>query len=207
MAANIHGCCIKCNKTGGILLCNGCQKHFCFKHVNEHREQIEQELESLINEENLFENNIIQKNVSHELFNDIDIWKKDMIEQIKQIAKQAKEDLKQLIYQSNEILLENCKDIKENLRLLKESEDLSEIQLNKLSNELNNLKKEINSFQLIKSTNQIFLKIEKQKTFEINEINDKFSSLLNENNLINIEINHYNKQGNFILTKCFVSFF
>ncbi|CAF1094741.1 unnamed protein product [Rotaria sp. Silwood1] len=191
MAANIHGSCVKCGKTGGVLFCNGCQQTLCFKHVNEHRDELEKQLEDLISQENQFENDLAKRDDSHYLFNDIDQWKKETIEQVKQIAKQAKQDLRQLIDQSNENLLKSCEKLKENIRLLKESEDLSEIQLNKLSNELNNLKKEINTYQLIKSSNQIFLKIEKQ------EINEASQSKLpsNENLLPNMEQSHSKGQG------------
>ncbi|CAF4883851.1 unnamed protein product, partial [Rotaria sp. Silwood2] len=58
MAANIPGSCIKCGKTGGVLFCNGCQKTLCFKHVNEHRNELEKQLEDLISEENEFENDL-----------------------------------------------------------------------------------------------------------------------------------------------------
>ncbi|CAF1071870.1 unnamed protein product [Rotaria sordida] len=191
MTANIHGSCIKCGKSGGVLFCNGCQQTLCFKHVNEHRDELEKQLEDLINQENQFENDLTKKDDSHYLFNDIDKWKKETIEQIKQIAKQAKQDLRELINQSNEKLLKRCEEVKENVRLLKESEDLSEIQLNKLSNELNNLKKEINSFQLIKSSNSIFLKIEKQETNDISHI----KSSPNEIVLPCIEESHSKRVG------------
>src|SRR5580698_10507154 len=102
MAANLHGSCVKCGKTGGILLCNGCNQTLCFKHVNEHKDELEKELENLINQENDFENDLSKTGDSHYLFNEIDQWKKESIEQIKQIAKQAKQDLRQLINQSNE---------------------------------------------------------------------------------------------------------
>ncbi|CAF3056579.1 unnamed protein product, partial [Rotaria sp. Silwood2] len=191
MAANIPGSCIKCGKTGGVLFCNGCQKTLCFKHVNEHRNELEKQLEDLISEENEFENDLGKVDDSHYLFNDIDKWKKESIEQIKEIAKQTKQDLRQLINKSNEKLLKTCEKLKENIRLLKESEDLSEIQLNKLLNELNNLKEKLNIYQLIKSSNSIFLKIE---TKEINEI-----SLLSD--YLNIKIIYRVFQVNEIKTQ------
>ncbi|CAF3365161.1 unnamed protein product [Rotaria socialis] len=195
MAANIHGSCIKCGKTGGVLFCNGCQQTLCFKHVSEHRDEIEKQLEDLISQETQFENNLNQRDDSHDLFNDIDKWKKEMIEQIKQIAKQAKEDLRQLINQSNEKLFKKCEELKENLRLLKESEDLSEIELKKFSNELNHLNKEINAFQLIKSSNTMSIKIEQQQTNEISFP----KSPSNDNILPSVEQSHSKEQGSILI--------
>ncbi len=192
MAANLYMSCFKCGKSGGILLCNGCNKTLCFKHVNEHKEELEKELEDLINEENEFENNLCKKDDSHYLFNQIDQWKKESIEQIKEIAKQTKQDLRQIIYQSNQQLLQNSQQIKENLHLLKQSEDLSEITLIQLSNQFNHLKNQINSFQLIKSSNENFLRIEKQLN---NEIPQPKPPISNEKLSPDIEQTHLKSEG------------
>lgn len=194
MAANIHGSCVRCGKTGGLLFCNGCQQTFCFKHVNDHRDELERQLEDLINQENQFENDLLKRDNTHYLFNEIDQWKKETIEQVKQIAKQAKQDLRQFIDQSNEKLLKNSQELKENLLILKETESLSELQLIKLSNELNSLKKEINSFQLTKSSNSIFLKVEK---YESNDASQSQSqSSLNEHNSFHVNEVHLNGKRN-----------
>jgi len=195
MAANIQISCIKCGKTGVILLCNGCNKTLCFKHVNEHKEELEKELEDLINKENEFENNLCKIDDSHYLFNEIDQWKKESIEQIKQIAKQAKQDLRLLINQSNQKLIINSQKIKEELLLLKQSEDLSEIKLIKLINQFNDLKKEINSFQLIKSSNSNFLKVEKQQIYEIPRSKTPTIIPYNEKHSPHIEQTHSKREG------------
>ena len=161
MAANLYGSCVKCNKSSGILLCTGCNKTLCFEHVSEHKKEIDRNWEDLINEKNQFENNLSKTDDSHYLFTQIDQWKKETIEQIKEITKKAKKDLRELINKSHQELFKDLEIIKENVRLLKESEDLSEIQLIKLTNEFNQFKEKINSFQLIKSSNSNFLRVEK----------------------------------------------
>jgi hypothetical protein len=197
MAASIDVSCVRCGKNGGIVLCNGCNQILCFKHINEHKEELENELEELINKENQFENDLSKIDDSHYLFNHIDQWKKESIQQIKQIANQAKQDLRQLINQSNQQLLIHSQQIKENLRLLKESQDLSEIQLNKLSNQFNHLKKQIDSIQLIKSSNSIFLKIQKEK--QIDEFIPPKPSISNDNLFPNIEENHSKSEGSILI--------
>jgi hypothetical protein len=197
MAASIDVSCVRCGKNGGIVLCNGCNQILCFKHINEHKEELENELEELINKENQFENDLSKIDDSHYLFNHIDQWKKESIQQIKQIANQAKQDLRQLINQSNQQLLIYSQQIKENLRLLKESQDLSEIQLNKLSNQFNHLKKQIDSIQLIKSSNSIFLKIQKEK--QIDEFIPPKPSISNDNLFPNIEENHSKSEGSILI--------
>jgi len=197
MAASIDVSCVRCGKNGGIVLCNGCNQILCFKHINEHKEELENELEELINKENQFENDLSKSDDSHYLFNHIDQWKKELIQQIKQIANQAKQDLRQLINQSNQQLLIHSQQIKENLRLLKESQDLSEIQLNKLSNQFNHLKKQIDSIQLIKSSNSIFLKIQKEE--QINEFIPPKPSISNEKFSPNIEENHSKSEGSILI--------
>ena len=196
MAANLHGSCVKCGKTGGILLCNGCQQMLCFKHVNEHKDQLDKQLEDLINQQYQFENDISKTDQSHYLFNHIDQWKKESFEQIKQIAKQAKEDLTQLINQQNEKLKKNSEEIKEKLRLLKESEDLSEIELNHLTNQFNHLKKQIDSLILIKPSQINSLKIEKETdTYQT----PPAKIPIKENPLPNLEEIHSKEQGSLFI--------
>ncbi|CAF3461280.1 unnamed protein product, partial [Rotaria socialis] len=46
----LHDSCVKRGKNGGILFGNGCQRTLCFKHVNEHRDEIEKQFEDSINQ-------------------------------------------------------------------------------------------------------------------------------------------------------------
>lgn len=195
MAGNLDVCCIKCEKTGGTVLCNGCNKILCFKHINEHYLEIEKDFEDLIYQENEFENNILKNDDSHQLFYQIDQWKKDKIEEIKQIAKQTKENLKQLINQTNQKLLKELKLIKDNLYLLKQSQDLSENKLIHLTNQFNQLKNQINSFQLIKSTNSPSLQIENEQTDLITQIQPSPSTISIEKLSPYFQLTHSKKEG------------
>ncbi|CAF1179574.1 unnamed protein product [Adineta steineri] len=204
MAGHIHGNCVKCGKSGGILLCNGCQQTLCFKHVNEHKEELDKQLEDLIHDQDQFQNSLNKQDDSHHLFYEIDQWRKESIEHIKQIAKHAKQDLRLVINQSNEQLLKTCENLKENIHLLKQSEDLSEIQLIKLTNQFNDLKKEINSFQLIKpEVNSIFLKFQKQQINEIVPPPPPPPIIVPpiEKPLPNIEQIHTKQQGSIIISE------
>ncbi|CAF3740296.1 unnamed protein product [Rotaria socialis] len=106
---NLHDSCVKRGKNGGILFGNGCQRTLCFKHVNEHRDEIEKQFEDSINQKNQIENDISIRDDSHFLFNEIEQWKRENIEQIKKIAKQ---DLRKLNDESKEILLKIAKNLK-----------------------------------------------------------------------------------------------
>ncbi|UJR34361.1 hypothetical protein I4U23_021765 [Adineta vaga] len=197
MTGNLHGCCVKCGKNGGILYCNGCEQTLCFKHVNEHRNELEKDLENLIHEENQFELNLSKIDETSELFQEIDQWRKSSIEQIKQIAKQAKQDLKDLLFKSNEDLLNKSKLIQINLHLLKESDDFNEKQFKDLINQFNSLKKQINSFRLIKSYNSNFIQIEKEST---QSPPPPPSLPIIEKPLFNLEEIHSNQQGSVIIS-------
>jgi len=89
----------------------------------------------------------------------------------------------------------NSQKIKEELLLLKQSEDLSEIKLIKLINQFNDLKKEINSFQLIKSSNSNFLKVEKQQIYEIPRSKTPTIIPYNEKHSPHIEQTHSKREG------------
>jgi len=60
MSASISGKkqCVKCNKAGGILICDGCQQTFCVKHVNEHRQELANQLDGIMQEHDLLQQSL-----------------------------------------------------------------------------------------------------------------------------------------------------
>lgn len=82
----------------GIFKCEGCEERFCFKHANEHRDYLRDQLDELI-----FEHATICQ-TSHQneletsiLIEQINQWEKTSIETIQKTARDTREQFQRLI--------------------------------------------------------------------------------------------------------------
>jgi len=151
--------CSICNQTIGLLRCNDCFSQFCFEHVQEHKLNIDKQFNDLFEQQQTIEQQISNE---HPLFSQIDLWKKETINRIKFIAKQTKEHLKELLSKSNQRLIDKSRQIQNRIQTIQQSQQISEHNLKQIQNELQNLKNEIDSFELIKSNDELSLKIERK---------------------------------------------
>jgi hypothetical protein len=96
--------CVTCDKGIGQFKCEGCSQRFCTKHVAEHRQSLNQQLDNVILEHDIFQQTIIEdKNqINHHLMAYIDQWEQKSIDKIRQTAKDVREKVNQLedIYKS-----------------------------------------------------------------------------------------------------------
>ena len=144
--------CITCNKIAGHVLCVGCQQPFCLKHIGEHRQELNVQLDDIIQQHNLFEEDELKKSSTkkHPILKKIDKWEKDSIEKIKIAAEKVRKSLDEYLQQSKERLTKVCSDMKENLHTSREDDNFSEHDLNQWKEQLNKLKLEITSSSSIK---------------------------------------------------------
>jgi hypothetical protein len=138
--------CIKCDKGGGILICDGCQQSFCGKHVNEHRQELGVELDNIMQEHDSLQHEMEQSSQEENpLVKKIDEWEKDSIAKIQAAAKMARTTLQELLSKSKERLSKVCLDITKNLRSSREADDFSENDLIQWKEQLKELRSEITS--------------------------------------------------------------
>jgi len=106
--------CAKCaNKAAGILRCEGCLQIFCRKHLNEHRDLLNHQLDEIVLEHDTLQQTIVEnkgkQNKQHPVLNQIDKWEQDSIVKIQQIAEEARQQVKKLtssqIGKSNNVLV------------------------------------------------------------------------------------------------------
>jgi hypothetical protein len=93
--------CATCdNKSAGIFKCEGCSQIFCRKHVNEHRDILNHQLDEIVLEHDTLQQIITekndQKNFRYPLLQQIDQWEKDSVMKIQQTAEEAREQVEQL---------------------------------------------------------------------------------------------------------------
>lgn len=92
--------CVTCSKPIGILRCEGCQKLFCRKDLNEHRNGLTQQLDVLTTEHDAFQQVLNQTKAdpsSHALIRRIDAWEKESITKIRQAADEARRQIETFV--------------------------------------------------------------------------------------------------------------
>jgi uncharacterized Fe-S cluster-containing radical SAM superfamily protein len=88
--------CVTCNKGTGQFKCEGCSQTFCTKHVAEHRQALNQQLDEVILEHDIFQQTVTEdKNENHSLMVSIDQWEETSIDKIRQTAKEIREKVNQ----------------------------------------------------------------------------------------------------------------
>jgi len=147
MSASVSGKkqCVKCNKGGGILICDGCQQPFCGKHVSEHRQELANQLDGIMQEHDLLQQELGRSLDEQSLLQDIKKWEDESITKIRVAAEAARADLRQFIVESKEQLSKACQDIARDLRSSREADDFSENDLNRWMGQLKVLQRETTS--------------------------------------------------------------
>jgi hypothetical protein len=147
MSASVTGKkqCVTCSKNGGIMTCDGCQQSFCGKHSVEHRQELTNQLDGIMQEHDLLQQELGQSSIDNSLLKQINKWEKESITKIQVAAKVARADLQQILDRSKEQLSKACHDIAVNLHSSREADDFSENDLNQWIEQLKELKLEITS--------------------------------------------------------------
>jgi hypothetical protein len=140
--------CVKCDdnaNNSGLFICDGCGDMFCVRHVTQHREELNNQLEFVVQEYDLIKDQLSQLSSDHILFKEINNWEKQSIIKIQKIAELARNDLQQLIHNSNQRLINISEDIAENIRFARKTDNFSEIDLTNWKKKLDELKIDIES--------------------------------------------------------------
>jgi hypothetical protein len=147
MSANVTGKkqCVTCSKSGGIMICDGCQQSFCGKHSVEHRQQLTNQLDGIMQEHDLLQQELDRSSDEHILLQKINQWEKESITKIQIAAEVARTDLRQILDRSKEQISKACHDIAVNLRSSREDDDFSENDLTRWVEQLKELKLEFHS--------------------------------------------------------------
>ncbi len=86
--------CLICGKEKSAVRCEGCSQAFCFNHLNDHRQQLNQQMDEIEINRDLFRqtlNEQINDPEKHFLIKQIDKWEFDSIKIIQNTAKQCKD--------------------------------------------------------------------------------------------------------------------
>ena len=134
--------CTVCNKAKGIYTCGGCSQIFCPKHPNDHREELNKQLEGIITNYDTIHQNVNQQAQDprkHSLMMKIKEWEEESIEKIHQAAEKARNDLLNNVGNHVTILQKKLKIVSAELKQGREDNDFSEIDLRQWTEQLEQL--------------------------------------------------------------------
>lgn len=151
MASSTEKHCIKCSKGLGQALCGGCDRWFCVKHLNEHRQELNQEMDHLTVEHDQLQQNLLHNDDDrhHSLLTRIDRWESKAIEKIKQVANNIRQELKDSMEQSKKSIEDSLRQITRELQENRQSEAFTEIHLIEWTSQLKALTEEFTKPSMI----------------------------------------------------------
>jgi chromosome segregation ATPase len=134
--------CSMCKKELGPMHCTGCDEYFCCKDFKTHREGIFTKLDEIIEERNHLEVEVKtvtqNNNQKNPLLDQIDKWRDDTIEKVKQVAAQVRQEAIQLFNSKRTKISTDFQSLSQELTDLKKSENYAEHDLTRLSQMINN---------------------------------------------------------------------
>ncbi|CAF3669040.1 unnamed protein product [Rotaria sp. Silwood1] len=137
-------------KSVGILKCEGCSHIFCRKHVNEHRDLLNHQLDEIVLDYDALHQTIIEeenkeKNYDN-LLKQIDKWEQESIMKIQQTANEARQQIEILFTSQKETISKELYNLAEELRNARIDDDFVETDLHKWTTMLEKLQHNVNNF-------------------------------------------------------------
>ncbi|CAF1113938.1 unnamed protein product [Adineta steineri] len=146
--ANNKRKCYTCQRENNTYACEGCSKRFCSRHIPEHQQRLNEELNHIIDDYNEFKqrtNEQKQNPHNHLLIKQIDQWETNSIQIIQQKAKDCREIAIESLRTCFNDTENKFNDLNKQIQQLYEENDFNEIILNHLRNQLTEITKEFNN--------------------------------------------------------------
>jgi outer membrane murein-binding lipoprotein Lpp len=144
--------CSICQKASGIFKCRGCTKDFCFRHVSEHRQELNKQMDELTTDHDQLRQTITEQEVKpnrHPLMKNIDEWEQQSINTILQTADDARKRLLTIIGQYRTEVTNDLSSLTTELNKARDEDDYIETDLKEWSEKLDALKIDLNAAQII----------------------------------------------------------
>ncbi|CAM4934307.1 unnamed protein product [Rotaria socialis] len=143
--------CSVCNKLPGKRFCMGCKKYFCSKDFKEHEKQLSIQFDNEIVRSHDELLDMIQKlekpdDLSSDVFDQIDQWKKLTINKVKQAAERARHELIELLDKRRTAVTKQLEAITKEIRSHREEENFLEDDIARLRTKLNEIQKVLEQF-------------------------------------------------------------
>jgi hypothetical protein len=144
-ATTKHRCAV-CGKEKASFKCEGCSKTFCNKHVTDHRQELNKQLDEIEVTRDLFRQTLTEQTTEprkHPLIQQIDQWERESINKIRRTADEARQLLLTHTTNHNTKIEVKLAKLTDQLRQNREENDFVETDLNHWKHELTRLTKEL----------------------------------------------------------------
>ena len=137
--------CITCGKSGGVLICDGCQLTFCGRHVVKHRQDLTDQLDDIMHDHDLLRQDIEQSSSEYIHLRKIDKWEQESIKKIQIAAENVRIELRQILDKSKRRLRRISHTIALDLNSSCKADDFLEQDLTRWTKQLKDLHLKIKS--------------------------------------------------------------
>ena len=138
--------CVTCGKEKALMKCGGCSQDFCFNHMTDHRQELNERLDEVEVNRDLFRQTLTEQTTDpqkHALIQEINDWERDQIKLIRETAEEARQTLvENTIGNITQIEIDLNK-LNAELRQSREENDFYETDLRHWNEELTRLTKEL----------------------------------------------------------------
>ncbi|CAF3905655.1 unnamed protein product [Rotaria sp. Silwood1] len=144
--------CSKCDKAAGIFTCFGCQKDFCYRHVAEHRQELNKQMDELTTNHDQLQQTIVEQEAQpncHPLIQKINEWEQESINKIHRTADDARKQVITILEMHRTQVIHDLTCLTEKLSEAHKADDYVETDLKEWMEKLDKLKVDLNAFQTI----------------------------------------------------------
>jgi chromosome segregation ATPase len=138
--------CIICGKEKVAYRCEGCSKVYCFNHLSDHRQQLNQQLDEIEDQGNLFRQTLNEEKTNpqkHSLIEQINQWEEDSINKIRQTAEESRQLLIEYTNEHIDKIEIKLNKLSKQMHETRQENEVNEIVLNELKNKLKQLEEEL----------------------------------------------------------------
>jgi hypothetical protein len=138
--------CIKCAKEKATMKCGGCLEDFCYKHLGDHRQELNKQLDEIEANRDFFRQSLtqqIEQPNNHTLIQQIDKWERKSIKLIQQTAEEARQTVLKNTTENIRRFEIRLNKLTDQLRQSRDEDDFNEINLRQFQKELNQLTNEL----------------------------------------------------------------
>jgi len=138
--------CVNCDKEKATLRCGGCLQEFCNKHLGNHRQELNKQLDEIEMNRDIFRQLLtqhIQQPNNDTLIQQINEWEQNSIKKIQQSAEEARQVAAKSTHEYIHQIEIKLNKLNDDLKESRDEEDFNEINLRQFQEELNRLKKEL----------------------------------------------------------------
>lgn len=147
MATANKGRCVRCEKEKRGVRCEGCSQLFCFEHLPDHRQELNEQFDEIEMNRDLFRQSLTQQTTDptkHALIQQINQWEQDSIIKIQQTAKQCRDSVLQHVNEHVKQMEMKLSKLTNQLKHIRQENDFNEIDIDEFKQKLKEMIEELN---------------------------------------------------------------